>query len=363
MTYGSTPPVITPGYAGFVNGDGPGSLATAPTCSTTATPASPAGPYPATCSGAADPNYAISYAAGQVTVAKAAQAISFPAPPSGVVGKTAALTATGGGSGNPVTFTADPASGAGVCTVSGTTVTYTAAGDCVIDANQAGNTNYSPAPQITQTITVDQAPAFVLDTPPLTATTGQPYDYTFTASGTPAPAYTLTGAPSWLSVNAATGEVTGTPPAGTTTFSYSITATNTAGTATAGPFTITVTKPSPNADISAALACPTTMTAGGTGTCTLTVANAGPATATKVVAAILLPPALSELSCTGGCTRHANAFTWALPSLAPATTATFSITLQASKTGTALVLAAAASANPDPKPLNNIATQQITIKH
>ena len=37
--------------------------------------------------------------------------------------------------------------------------------------------------------------------------------------------------------------------------------------------------------------------------------------------------------------------------------------MQASKTGTALVLAAAASANPDPKPLNNLAAQQITIKH
>jgi hypothetical protein len=364
MTYGGTPPVITPTYGGFVNGDGSGSLITAPTCLTTATSASPAGTYPASCTGAADPDYAISYVPGTVTVGQAAQAISFTAPATGVVGKTATLAATGGGSGNPVTFTLDPASGTGVCTVTGTAVTYTAAGSCVIDANQAGTANYTPAPQVTATITVDQAPAFVLDSPPLTATTGLPYDYTFTASGTPAPTYALApGAPSWLSVNPATGEVTGTPPAGTTTFSYSVTATNRAGTATAGPFTVTVTKPSPNADISAALACPTIMTVGGTGTCTLTVANAGPATATKVAAAIALPAALSELSCTGGCTRYANVYTWTLPSLASGASAAFRITLQASKTGTVLVLAAAASHNPDPKPLNNVATQQITIKH
>ena len=105
------------------------------------------------------------------------------------------------------------------------------------------------------------------------------------------------------------------------------------------------------------------MTVAGAGTCTLTAANAGPATATKVIAAAALPPALSELSCTGGCARHANVFTWTLPSLAAGTTATFRITVQASKTGTALVLAAAVSANPDPKPLNNITAQQITIRH
>jgi hypothetical protein len=101
-----------------------------------------------------------------------------------------------------------------VCTVSGTngaTVSYTGAGSCVIDANQAGNANYTAAPTVTATITVYQAPAFVLDSPPLTAVAGQAYDYTFEASGTPAPSYALaSGAPSWLSVNASTGEVTGT---------------------------------------------------------------------------------------------------------------------------------------------------------
>src|SRR6185312_15616402 len=92
---------------------------------------------------------------GTISVAKAAQAISFTAPLSGTVGQSATLSATGGGSGNPVVFTVDPASGAGVCAVSGangSTVAYTAPGSCVIDANQAGNASYAAAPQVTQTV-------------------------------------------------------------------------------------------------------------------------------------------------------------------------------------------------------------------
>ena len=302
-----------------------------------------------------------------MTVSPAAQSISFTAPAAGTAGGSATLSATGGGSGNPVTFSVDPSSGAGVCNVSGTngsTVNYTAAGSCVIDANQAGNANYTGAPTVTATITVYQGPAFVLDSPPLTAVAGQAYDYTFEASGTPAPTYALaSGAPSWLSVNASTGEVTGTPPAGTTSFSYAVTATNLAGTATAGPFTVTVTKASTDADISAALSCPASMTVGGTGTCTLTVANAGPATASKVVAGLVLPAALSEVSCTLSCARHANVFTWSLASLASGASAKFAVTVKASAAGKVVVLAAAASQNPDPHPLNNIAIQTISINH
>jgi hypothetical protein len=87
---------------------------------------------------------------------KLPQSISFAAPASGSARGSATLSATGGGSGNPVVFSADPASGPGVCTVSGTSVTYTAAGNCVIDANQAGTATYLAAPQVEQTITVNK---------------------------------------------------------------------------------------------------------------------------------------------------------------------------------------------------------------
>ena len=83
-----------------------------------------------------------------------AQSITFAVPAPAGAGGSAALSAAGGGSGNPVVFTVDPASGPGVCTISGTTVTYAAIGTCVIDANQAGNGHYAAAPQVQRTITV-----------------------------------------------------------------------------------------------------------------------------------------------------------------------------------------------------------------
>jgi hypothetical protein len=95
-----------------------------------------------------------------IMVSKTLQSISFTSPPQGTVWSSATLSATGGGSGNPVVFSVDPASGPEVCTVSGTTVTYTAAGSCVIDANQAGTATYAAAPQVQQTITVIDIPQY-----------------------------------------------------------------------------------------------------------------------------------------------------------------------------------------------------------
>ena len=89
-----------------------------------------------------------------ITVGKAAQSISFIAPTSGDVESSGRLSATGGGSGNPVVFSVDPSSGEDVCEVSGSTVTYSGTGSCVIDANQAGNASYTAAPQVQRTITV-----------------------------------------------------------------------------------------------------------------------------------------------------------------------------------------------------------------
>ena len=100
---------------------------------------------------------------------KLTQSISFTAPASGTAGGSAALSATGG-PGNPVVFSVDPASGPGVCTVSGTTVTYTAAGNCVIDANQAGTGRYAAAPQVQRTITVNAIPQSISFTAPAPGT-------------------------------------------------------------------------------------------------------------------------------------------------------------------------------------------------
>jgi hypothetical protein len=89
-----------------------------------------------------------------IKVSKLSQSIIFFAPSAGTIFNSASLSAIGGGSGNPVVFSVDPSSGPRVCTVSGNTVSYTGAGSCVIDANQAGNDDYTTAPQVQRTIAV-----------------------------------------------------------------------------------------------------------------------------------------------------------------------------------------------------------------
>jgi N-acetylneuraminic acid mutarotase/LysM repeat protein len=76
-----------------------------------------------------------------------------------------ALAATGGASGNPVVFSV--VSGPG--TISGSTLTITGAGTVVVAANQAGNSSYWGAAQVTQSIVVNPATlnVSVLGTPTL----------------------------------------------------------------------------------------------------------------------------------------------------------------------------------------------------
>ena len=68
--YGAALPTLTASYSGFVNGDTAASLTTRPTLSTTAAVGSQVSgsPYIITASGAVDPDYTISYAAGALTV-------------------------------------------------------------------------------------------------------------------------------------------------------------------------------------------------------------------------------------------------------------------------------------------------------
>ncbi len=117
------------------------------------------------------------------------QQIAFTSsPPSGAVpGNTYTVTATGGGSGNPVTFSIDPAS-APVCSVSGTTVTFNQAGTCVIDANQAGSGSYEAAAQAQQMATVTNSQQLAqtitfTSTPPSGAVPGDTYTVTATGGG------------------------------------------------------------------------------------------------------------------------------------------------------------------------------------
>ena len=131
-----------------------------------------------------------------VTVNPAPQTIAFTPPATGAAGGSATLAATGGGSGRPVTFTVDSTSGAGVCSVSGTngsTVTYNAAGNCVIDTNQAGSQDYLPAPQVTGTITVTKAaPSLTTTAGGTVVVAGPPLTDTATLAGGASPTGTIT---------------------------------------------------------------------------------------------------------------------------------------------------------------------------
>jgi hypothetical protein len=307
------------------------------------------------------------YATGTVTVQvqPLAQAITFtssPPDPASVGGPSYTPAATGGGSGNPVTFSVDASSTAGACSISSGVVSFGGIGTCVVDANQTGGGEYAPAPEASQAITVDQGPAFLLDGPPSAAATGQVYSYTFAASGTPAPSYALApGAPAWVSINASTGTLTAVPPKGTTSFSYQVVAANPAGSVTAGPFTVAVKTVVPKADLSAALSCPAALAVGGSGTCTLTVTSHGPAAAAGAKAVLLLPSELSETGCTG-CTRHQKAVTWKLGTVKSQATVTLTLTVHARAAGQGTVTATVDSTTTDPKPYNNLATTGVTVQ-
>ncbi len=106
----------------------------------------------------ADLNY-LEATSNALTVQAVGQTIAFTSivPSSPGVGGTYTISATGGGSGNPVTFSIDTTSTAGACTVAGATVSLTGVGTCVIDANQAASVSYSAAPEVHQSFAVRSA--------------------------------------------------------------------------------------------------------------------------------------------------------------------------------------------------------------
>ena len=140
---------------------------------------------------AAAPQVQQSYAVGQ-----GSQAITYTSTaPSGAVvgGATYTPTATGGASGNPVVITID-ATTSSVCSITAGVVSFQTAGSCVIDANQAGNTNYTAAPLAQQTFTVgkgSQTVSFTSTAPTTAVVGGATYSPTATASSGLAAAITV----------------------------------------------------------------------------------------------------------------------------------------------------------------------------
>ncbi len=266
MTYGGPLPSLTASYAGFVNGDTAASLTTQPTLWTSATSASPVGGYEITASGAADPNYNISYVDGTMTVNPASLTITAndqtmtyggPLPTltagySGFVnGDTAASLTT-----PPTLATTAIASshvGSYAITASGAVdpnylISYVAGtlsvtpASLTITANSASMTYGGPLPSLTASYAgfVNGDTPASLTIPPTLATsattTSSVGSYAITASGAVDPDYTIGYVSGTLTITAATTTTTITSSANPSTAGQSVTftATVTAGDPGAG---------------------------------------------------------------------------------------------------------------------------------
>ena len=186
-----TIPTLTYMINGFVNRDPSSAVSGTPALSTTATTGSSPGNYPITIStgSLAAANYSFLYANGTLTIQQASQAITFTmdAPPNAAYNSSFTVAATGGASGNSVIF-----SSSGACSNSGATYTMTlGTGSCSVIANQAGNTNYSPATQVTRTVTATLALTTIgINNLPLAALIGGTFTPTYSYGGNGAPKVT-----------------------------------------------------------------------------------------------------------------------------------------------------------------------------
>jgi hypothetical protein len=127
-----------------------------------------------------DANYnAASQVTESVNAQKADQTINvtLPAPGTAVYNTSFSVAASGGDSGNPVTF-----SKGGVCTNSGDTFTMTSGtGTCSVKFDQAGDDNYNAAPQVVQSVTAQKAGQTITFAPLPDRTYGDP-DFTVSAT-------------------------------------------------------------------------------------------------------------------------------------------------------------------------------------
>ncbi|MCU1312099.1 MAG: hypothetical protein JWO20_3224 [Candidatus Angelobacter sp.] len=150
---------------------------------------------------------------GTLLIGNATQTITFGALANKTYGDAPfTVSATGGASGNPVTFSSTTAP---VCTTSGTngsTVTIVSTGTCTIKASQAGNSSYNAATDVNQSFTIAKAT--------LTITA----DNKSRNYGDANPAFTVSYGGFVNGETLATSGVTGTPTATTTATPSSSTA-------------------------------------------------------------------------------------------------------------------------------------------
>lgn len=175
--YGAPLPSLVPVYKGFVQSDGPFSLATLPSLTTSATPGSAVGSYPITVSGASSNDYTITYVPGTLTVTRAGTSASVSESlSSSVVGQGVTFTAqvspaTAGHPTGTVTFLVDgnPAATVSVNPATGQASFSTSSlslGTHTVTAEYSGDSNYtgSQAGAIQDTVGADSTTTTITET-------------------------------------------------------------------------------------------------------------------------------------------------------------------------------------------------------
>ncbi|MGI2176508.1 fibronectin type III domain-containing protein [Shewanella ulleungensis] len=176
-----------------------------------------------------------------VVTPKAVQTISFANPGAQSFGTTPTLSATAS-SGLTPAFTSSTTD---VCTIStGGDLSFVTIGTCTISADEAGNSSYSSAAQVSQSFSVN---AVVAGAPTIgTATAGDTQaSVSFTAptstGGAAITAYTLTSSPGGFTASGAGSPLTVLGLTNGSEYSFSVTATNSAGTGLASSASNSVT--------------------------------------------------------------------------------------------------------------------------
>ncbi|PPF13071.1 DUF11 domain-containing protein [Rathayibacter sp. AY1A5] len=193
---------------------------------------------------------------------------------------------------------------------------------------------------------------------------GSAYDFTYTATGSPAPVVTVASGtlPPGLALDGS-GRLTGTPTTAGT-YGFTLRAVNPAGTVeAASTLTVSPQKATTRADLRVDVSAPTTAVKGRTFTYTLITKNAGPSTSASVFSKVVLPPTVQFVSATGSYSRIGSIVIFPRSSLANGRTVTERITVTATGTGTATAFAAAFSVRtPDPSIRSNADTAATTVR-
>ena len=181
MTAGDALPAFSVTYNGLVNGDKASNLDRGPKVTTTGTSNSPAGAYPISASGAADPNYTISYIPGTLTIRPGAIVVTAdPATKQfGTADPTLTYTATGLPAGVSLTGSLSRAPGENVGTYPITIGSLSAGGNYNINFKANNLTITKAAQEIawTQNLSVGCASATQIQLA-ATASSGLPVTYT-----------------------------------------------------------------------------------------------------------------------------------------------------------------------------------------